>query len=174
MGVNMTLLSEKQICAAIELLNRDEIVILPTDTIYGLSARVTSQNQRNINSLKGSQETKPLIVLVNSLEQAETFIDLTEAIVEKLVSQEPTTVIYKKARSEETWAVRLVKRDDIKTIIDQVGPIFSTSVNQSNQNYLVFEADLSSFINSDHLFYAGKLDNKPSKIVNFIDNSQKR
>ncbi|WP_100254052.1 L-threonylcarbamoyladenylate synthase [Spiroplasma clarkii] len=174
MGVIMGILNEFQIQQAIKLLQAQEVIILPTDTIYGLSATVSLENEQKINALKASVPDKPLIVLVSNLNQAAEFIDLDSNVMQHLNTLEPTTVISKKLNGERTWAVRLIKRADLVQIINVVGPIFSTSVNRSGQKYLTTEAELSNFLKPDHCFFIGELKNQPSKILNLLDNSKKR
>jgi L-threonylcarbamoyladenylate synthase len=48
----MQQLNPTEIQAAIAALSHNEIVILPTDTIYGISAIVSEDNARRINTIK--------------------------------------------------------------------------------------------------------------------------
>ncbi|AOG61046.1 tRNA threonylcarbamoyladenosine biosynthesis protein [Spiroplasma helicoides] len=170
----MVLLNEEQIKRAINLLIKNDVIILPTDTIYGLSARAITDNQNKINNMKKSELNKPLIILVANVEQAKRFIDLTKEANDLLNSKEPTTVISKLKDSQTTYAIRLVKRDDIKEIITKVGPIYSTSVNISDEPHLKNKKDLEEFIDMDHCFFTENLENSPSNIVDLILNKKKR
>ncbi|QGS52418.1 Sua5/YciO/YrdC/YwlC family protein [Spiroplasma tabanidicola] len=168
------LLSPLQKELAIKLLKSNEIIILPTDTIYGLSALVSEENRIKINKKKNSSLDKPLIILVSSLDQASKFIDLNEEIIKVLKDDQPTTAIFKKEFANETYAIRLVKRKDICEIIENVGPIFSTSVNISNEKFLSNQTELENFIGKKNCFYTDFLDAKPSKILDFTSKSIKR
>lgn len=170
----MELLNKEKITQAINLLKKNKIIILPTDTIYGLSALVNDKNMLKINKLKNSESSKPLIVLVADFNQAKLFIDINQEIKEILLDEEPTTVIFKKEKAKKCWAIRLVKRQDLKEIILSVGPIFSTSVNKSGADFLSSKLDLVNFLGEEHCFYAGELKNSPSKIIDYINKSQKR
>ncbi|AHI53364.1 L-threonylcarbamoyladenylate synthase [Spiroplasma culicicola] len=170
----MKLLDKKEIDLAIECLLNNQIVILPTDTIYGLSSLVSQENELRINDLKGSSENKRLIILVSNLDQAQEFIDLNDQIIEALQSQEPTTVIYQKQKGTLSYAIRLIQRKDLKQIIDVTGPIFSTSVNKTGKDFLITHEQLKSFSENVSCFFTEELKNKPSIIVDFINNKKKR
>lgn len=56
---------------AIELINQDEVVAFPTETVYGLGARIDSElGLKKIFSVKERPFFDPLIVHVDSIEQA--------------------------------------------------------------------------------------------------------
>jgi L-threonylcarbamoyladenylate synthase len=171
----MKLLNENEIARAIESLQQNKIIILPTDTIYGLSAIYNAENEKRINEIKRSPIDKPLIILISNLKQAESFVEVTEDFKKYILSTDPTTVVSKKINSEKTFALRLVQRQDIKTIIDEVGPIFSTSVNSSGNKFLEEKNELFSFSNDvDKVFFTEKLAAHPSKILILSDFSKKR
>lgn len=165
------MLKKQQINMAIEKLKNNEIIILPTDTVYGFSAISSDKNAAKINSLKKAPLDKPLIVLVSNLEQLEGIIDLDKNLLEIFDCKEPTTVITKLKNSNKTIAFRLITRVDLKEIIDSVGPIFSTSVNfhgekiitDKNKIKKIFSVD---FFNSDDEC----LDKKPSRIYVYTSN----
>ena len=59
--------SKKALQKALSVLERDEVVIGPTDTVYGLLARMYSQTAvERVRGLKGIAPDRPLIVLVPS------------------------------------------------------------------------------------------------------------
>ncbi|AHB36802.1 L-threonylcarbamoyladenylate synthase [Spiroplasma apis] len=171
----MKFLNRFKINQAINLLKKNEIIILPTDTIYGLSSIVNADNAQKINELKQSDLTKPLIILVSNLKQASKLIEMNDDVENYLMSDYPTTVIAKSLKNKQsTIAIRVVKRKDIKTIIDNVGPIYSTSVNVSGQNPLSEKSELFTFLGKNKCFFIGNLNNPPSRLVNIITNEKKR
>lgn len=63
--------NEGRIQTAVDLLNSGEVVAMPTETVYGLAARIDSDaGLRKIFSVKQRPFFDPLIVHVSSLEQA--------------------------------------------------------------------------------------------------------
>jgi len=97
----MEFLNKEKMTQAINLLKENKIIILPTDTIYGLSALVNNKNMVKINKLKNSELFKPLIILVADFNQANLFIDIDQEIKEILLDEEPTTVIFKKNKAKK-------------------------------------------------------------------------
>ncbi|WP_434334468.1 Sua5/YciO/YrdC/YwlC family protein [Mycoplasma capricolum subsp. capricolum] len=160
------MLTDTKINKAIELLKNNQIVILPTDTIYGLSAIYSLENQIKINQVKKADINKPLIVLISSLDQLDKLdiLDLTDKNF--LLNTDPTTVIFKTTSS--SIAIRLVKRNDIKQIINNTGPIISTSVNIHGFDPLTNKKDLISFNKNIEVFFDEELNNNPSKIYSSI------
>ncbi len=62
-----------QIDFAVQLLNNNDVVAMPTETVYGLAARIDSEvGIRKIFSIKERPFFDPLIVHISSLEQAKS------------------------------------------------------------------------------------------------------
>ncbi len=61
----------------LDVLRRDGVVILPTDTLYGLAGRLRPQVLAGIYRLKNRDNTKPLAILVNGLEQLQQLCEVT-------------------------------------------------------------------------------------------------
>jgi L-threonylcarbamoyladenylate synthase len=59
----------------------------------------------------------------------------------------PTTVVFKsKQNPNETIAVRICKRKDIKKVLKKSGPIYSTSVNFAGEPPLTKKPELTKFL----------------------------
>jgi L-threonylcarbamoyladenylate synthase len=171
----MQQLNPTEIRAAIAALSHNEIVILPTDTIYGISAIVSEDNARRINTIKKSALDKPLIILISNLEQASQFVTVDEVFTKNIQTTDPTTVISKKVGADTTYALRLVSRPDLQQIIEAVGPIYSTSVNVAGNPNLSRKEELLHFSDAIfQVFFTENLIGKPSKILNLSDFSKKR
>lgn len=120
-----------------ELLKNDEVVILPTDTVYGFSG-IIGKSAEKIRKIKGREETKPFIQLIACPEDISKISD--QKIPSKLLSYwpGPLTVIVKAKNSEETVAVRCPGDKWLRDVIKKSGkPIYSTSVNRSGKPVLV-------------------------------------
>ncbi|MDQ0567637.1 L-threonylcarbamoyladenylate synthase [Mycoplasma yeatsii] len=152
---------------AIELLKQNKIIILPTDTIYGLSAVYTLENEREINRVKKADLNKRLIILISNLEQLKDLDVFDQTDKELLLSNDPTTVIFK--TKDSSVAVRLVKRQDIKNIINKVGPIISTSVNFHKSEPLKTKMDLENFNKDIVVFFDEQLNGSASRIYDSIN-----
>ncbi|MEQ1722525.1 MAG: L-threonylcarbamoyladenylate synthase [Pseudobdellovibrio sp.] len=81
-------MSEAQIQKAVELLKNNEVVAIPTETVYGLAARIDSEEAiKKIFSTKQRPFFDPLIVHVSSIEQAKSCVsdwnELSQALAQK-------------------------------------------------------------------------------------------
>ncbi|MBC7464947.1 MAG: threonylcarbamoyl-AMP synthase [Bdellovibrio sp.] len=66
-------MGSEQIAKAVQLLNQNDVVAFPTETVYGLGARIDSELAiKKIFSTKQRPFFDPLIVHVSSIEQAKT------------------------------------------------------------------------------------------------------
>lgn len=65
----------KDILKAVEILNREDVVAIPTETVYGLAGNIYSEKAiKKIFQLKQRPLFNPLIVHVHSLAQAEEIV----------------------------------------------------------------------------------------------------
>ncbi|AUB31979.1 L-threonylcarbamoyladenylate synthase [Spiroplasma floricola] len=164
------MLAKNDILKAINILQENKIVILPTDSIYGLSALYNEENRVRINKIKRSQESKQLIVLFSKLKQLKKIININKKFKKNVKSKIPITQIVNTYKNESI-ALRKVKRKDLVKIINKTGLIFSTSVNYSNNPYLSKKEELDLFnINISEVFWDGELKGKPSKIIDLVNN----
>ncbi|MDN3644436.1 L-threonylcarbamoyladenylate synthase [Lutimonas halocynthiae] len=121
------------------------IIVYPTDTIWGLGCDATNQSAvEKVYEIKNRSESKSLIILVDSIEMLETYIETVPELIRVYIetATKPTTVIYAQPQGlasnvvakDDTVAIRIVKNDFCKALIKSFGkPIVSTSANISNQ-----------------------------------------
>lgn len=147
-----------ELCAA--ALVRGEVVIIPTDTVYGFSGIVPESEER-IRRIKGRDETKPFIQLIAEPEDIALYSDSSLPPVIRSLMPGAVTVIVKTAldfsagtsKNAEptlvpaedsvsgladnascgtTTAFRCPDDDWLRTLIRKCGkPLYSTSVNRS-------------------------------------------
>ncbi len=131
----------------LDYLKNGEVVILPTDTIDGLSVRADDKKGvEKIYSIKKRGKNKPLLVLVSSMAMLKKYCYLNKIQEKKLkeIWQEsrPSSVILKHrnllssniTHNNSYLAVRLPKSVFLRKMIRALGvPIVSTSVNISGQ-----------------------------------------
>lgn len=125
----------------VDILNKDGVILYPTDTIWGLGASIYSQNAtEHIYKIKNRDRQKALLLLVDSIEMLKQYIKEIHPRVETLMTyhKQPLTIIYK-ANSKvpdfllcggDTIAIRVVQDEFCKSLINLLGhPITSTSAN---------------------------------------------
>ncbi len=125
-------ISEANVKTIIDEINKGNVVVLPTDTIYGLHATIKSDSAVNkVYKLKGRQEKKPFIILINKIADIENLgISISDNIKTFLKKIWPgkVSVVF-----TDSLAFRMPKNKLLSEIISKTGPIISTSVNPSGK-----------------------------------------
>lgn len=149
-----------------------QVLVLPTDTIYGLSCLAdNSKAIKKIYHLKKRDAKKPLLLLVDGLKMAKKYVIISarqEKLLKKIWAkrQSPCTVILKNknklpqelARGSDGLALRLPKSKFLIKIIGKVNcPLVSTSVNLSGQKNITNLRQLNR--------YFPKKNNRPDLII---------
>ena len=163
-----------------DLLLGHEVLVLPTDTIYGLHGLAAdAQAVDRIFELKGRSREKSLPVLVSSLEQLrEAGVDLHKDVEECLgaIWPAPMTAILPLMRPMaaapgRTVAARIPALPWLRQLIAATGPLASTSANQSGEAPTLDPSSLPAAIASGvaGIADAGTLRGTPSTIIDFTE-----
>lgn len=162
-----------------QLLRKDAIALLPTDTIYGLHARAVSQGAiARLAEAKGREKEKPFVVVGASTEQlgkagvffpAETRTALDELWPGPLTAIVPLTKPIAASRGASTLAVRVPDLDWLRNLAALTGPLASTSANISGEPPLFSPDELPGALRLalGAIVDRGRLEGKPSVIVDF-------
>jgi L-threonylcarbamoyladenylate synthase len=185
-------LNKKSILQAVDFLNSGEVVIFPTDTVYGFLA--LAENRKAINKIykiKKRPKTKPLPVFVKDLKMTKELAEISEKQVKTLKNKWPgkhTFILsFKKIEARplsnlvkmggETIALRMPKYKPLNDLLKKINkPLAQTSVNISGQDALSKISDIiNQFNKSDVLILdAGNLKkSKSSKIIDLTKNKIK-
>ena len=125
----------------VEAFKKGEIVLYPTDTVWGIGCDATNFNAvQKIYQLKQRENSKTMICLVSDQKMLSRFIEeIPEAIKNILKhAQKPTTVIYDRPKNmaqnlianDNTIGIRIVKGEFCFNLINMLNkPIVSTSAN---------------------------------------------
>lgn len=137
--------SEKKIQEMAEILKNDGVISVPTDTVYGVCARMNSlQAQENLREVKNRPLTKAFPVMCCDEEQIKSIAYVDERS-EKLIRAfmpGPVTFILKEKENVpdyvnngmETLAIRMATSEVLAELIRETGsPVFMTSANQSGE-----------------------------------------
>jgi len=133
--------SPENIPAVLEEIERENLVCMPTDTLYGIVGKALSPKvYSRIYEIKGRNPQKPLIVLFDSLESAERLgVFFPHKVKEKLskVFPERLTVVlplkessplFKVLRRKDV-AIRVPKDEFLLKLLSETGPLFAPSAN---------------------------------------------
>lgn len=129
--------NKKIIDDAVSILNDDGIIVVPTDTVYGLAIKSTSENAvQKIYSIKKRKLDKRLPIVVDTYERLMSVCEVDKELLKKLQPFYPgkLTIIFKEKNSENTKAVRMINNEIINRIIEKLDcPLYLTSANVSNK-----------------------------------------
>jgi L-threonylcarbamoyladenylate synthase len=132
---------------AINFLKRGGVVILPTDTLYGITATVNFKKSiEKIHKIKSRSLDKPFIILINSYKHLEIFgikINKNEFQTLKKIWPGKVSIILpcksKKwqylHRGTNSIAFRMIshRNKNLFNLINKVGPIVAPSVNPEGE-----------------------------------------
>lgn len=166
-------------------LNNSELIAVPTDTIYGLSALSSDKKAiEKIYKIKKRPQDKKFILLVSDLEMAKKYakINSKQEIYLKSVWPGPITVILEAkttakdlSSKEGTIAIRNPGSNFLIDVIKKVNEaIVSTSVNTSGDNNLNSALEINKYFQDkkdkpDLIIKSESGAYKSSRIVNIID-----
>lgn len=174
---------ENDIDLVVDYLRKGKVVVLPTDTVYGLHGDATNSRAiEKIRRIKKRGKNSPLLILVSSLEMVKRYCYLSQKQPEFLrkiwaSGNKPVSVVLKSrgklprelTAGLDSIGVRLPKSVFLTTIIERVGvPVISTSLNISGQKPLIGVEGLDKYFKApkpDLVVDAGKLKGSPSRLI---------
>ena len=115
--------NNKIIADAVDVLKSDGIIIVPTDTVYGLAISSTSDVAiKKIYEIKRRNLEKKLPLVVDSYDRLKSICDIDDDKLKRLHAYYPgkLTLVLKKKNSDETIAVRMINNEIINKIIEKL------------------------------------------------------
>ncbi len=164
------------------LLLKGQVILCPTDTIWGLSCNAMDDKAvQKIYTIKKRDKSKKLILLVNSVKELKRHVRAVHPRIETLIHfcTRPLTIIYdaspdlaKHLVSEKgTVAIRVTREPDLCELIQELNqPLVSTSANRQAKPFPRTFTDIDkNIINQvDYVFRSGRESNnnkRPSLII---------
>lgn len=153
---NGEMMDDVRRCA--EILRKGGVLVYPTDTIWGIGCDATdSEAVRRIYSLKKRSDSKAMIILVDSVEMLERYIDGIPEVAYQLIEAAvtPMTIVYDKGigiapellAEDGSIGIRLTSDPFCKALCRALRhPIVSTSANISGSPSARFYSDISEEI----------------------------
>ncbi len=151
--------------AVVQALCRDEVVAIPTDTVYGLAANPASAvAMQRLFELKQRPDGVPVAVLAGSREQAEQLVEPSETFYALAAEHWPGALTLVARRSADlrfyigdatnqlgipTVGVRVPDHDLIRACALRFGPIAATSANIHGSPTIVDPSELRSVFGQD-------------------------
>ncbi len=134
----------RAIPAALEALNRDALIVLPTDTVYGVGCLAARHEAvARLYTVKGRPEDRPIPILIGRVQDAEKVAGRLPDMATKLADvfwPGPLTLVVPRRpgppdpfTGETTVGVRLPDHEFTQKLLAATGPMAVTSANLSGQ-----------------------------------------
>lgn len=164
---------------SVKLLQQGSIIVLPTDTVYGLCCSLNNKKTiKKIMEIKKRSKEKPFACLVSSLNMAKKYaiFNRKACLIAKKYWPGALTLVLRKRQKKfnsikTKIGLRVPNHKLVRKIIKKLKvPIIATSVNLSGEKEM-YEAKkiLNYFKNKklqpDLIIDAGILKNKPSSVI---------
>ena len=159
------------------------LVIVPTDTVYGISCDATNKNAIEKVFIAKKREKKPLIVMVSNIDMLKKYVKDINDLEQKLIDKywpNTLTILFKKSDNlleEITCGSEYVgiRMPDNKLLLDLMNkinkPIISTSANISGSSVItntnLIEPELKEYIS--YVYDDGEKTNVASTLVKVED-----
>lgn len=136
---------ENEIDKLADILKNDGVISVPTDTVYGVSARISTQKAHDkLVKVKNRPEEKAFPIMCADEQQIKSIAIVdkrTEKIIQAFMPGPITLVLKKKnilagyvTNEKDTIAVRMATSKVLEELIRKTeSPIFMTSANQSGE-----------------------------------------
>ena len=135
-----------EISELVEILKNDGVIAVPTDTVYGLCAKMNSQKARKqLEYIKERLSNKSYPIMCNNIKQIKNLAIVTRKI-EKLINTfmpGPITLVLKKSDKVPEFinkgsieiGIRMATTKELQKIIEFLGePVLMTSANKSGED----------------------------------------
>ena len=141
-----------------DILRKGGIILYPTDTIWGIGCDATNiEAVKRIYSIKQREDSKSMLVLIDSVELLDYYVDEVPEIAQSLIelSEKPVTIIYSQAKnvapnliaSDGSLGIRVTGEEFSNSLCRLLKrPIVSTSANISGQPAPAFFDEISQEI----------------------------
>ena len=174
---------ESNISRAISALKNGNIIVYPTDTLYGLGADIYNDNAvRKVFKVKKRPFNDPLPVAVSDFAELEKIADIderTQRLVEQFLPGKLTLILKKKdiisdivTGGLDKVAIRIPNNRIALEILTSFGPITATSANihGSKTPYIINEINMQLKENVSVYLDNGRLKGQASTIVDLTNN----
>jgi L-threonylcarbamoyladenylate synthase len=160
--------TEQQLDEVAALLRSGGIVLLPTDTIYGLHALANDASAARVAAIKERDQEKRFVIIAASIAQLRSAGAEIPSMLNNIWPAPMTAIL---RRGAETIAARVPDLQWLRDLLERTGLLISTSANRSGEPPITIPDALSNELLRaiDGIVDAGSRDGKPSAIVDFTE-----
>lgn len=175
----------EQIARAESVLSGGGLVVIPTDTVYGLAAKIDIPSAIDrIFEVKGRSRNKPLAVLIadfGSARKLAVFSEEAEEVAERDWPG-PLTIVVPRSESARdislggdpaTIGLRIPDHPFARELLGKVGPLAATSANPAGEPQHATVQEISKSLHGVDLFLDdGPIRGRPSRVISFVDGTR--
>lgn len=164
----------------VDLINNGNIAVVPTDTVYGIIGDATNIDViHKVYEVKKRNYSKPLILMVSSIDMLEKYVLEVNNIEKKLIDRYwpgKLTILFKKNNNVDDLitsgsnlvGIRYPDNKELNELMDKLNkPLISTSCNISSKEVItsidMLEEDISKHVS--YVYDGGILSDTSSTIV---------
>ena len=163
----------------VKILKEGEIGVLPTDTIYGLvGSALKKETVERIYKVRKRERKKPFIILISDPQDLKIFGIKIKPFQKELIKKfwpGPYSLIFdcknKKFeylhRGKQSLALRVPRPKWLRNLLKKVGPLVAPSANLAGMPHAKTIREAKKYFGErvDFYFDAGKIDKKPSTLI---------
>ena len=168
----------------INTLKDGKLVIMPTDTIYGIIGDATNEDVINkVYEVKERPHDKPLLILVSNLSMLHELVTEIPKETEKIIKKfwpGPLTILFKKSSkvsdaltaNSALVAIRMPNDKRLLNIMNHLNrPLISTSANISSHNAITNPNQLEEKMKEkiDLIVDEGTVNNEASTLITIVN-----
>lgn len=155
-------------------LKKGEVGVLPTETVYGLSAVYDDKKAiAKIRKIKNRKQDKKMPVIAADIDMVEKFfiMDALTCTIAKKYWPGPLSIVLTTRKKRTNYAVRVSSLKPLKKIIGLIGkPVLSTSANMAGKSPVKSLSEFQKYFRDnsliDFFFDYGVLpSSKPSTVI---------
>lgn len=169
----------------IKEIQKGNLVIMPTDTIYGIIGDATNEETiKKAFDVKERSYDKPLLILVSNEEMLKDAVEEIPEQVKKIIKKYwpgPLTILFKKSKkisdtltaNSPLVAIRMPKDERLLNIMNKLNkPLISTSANISSKKAITNTDQLEEKMKEqiDCIIDEGTINNEASTLIKVEDN----
>lgn len=169
----------------IKEIQKGNLVIMPTDTIYGIIGDATNEETiKKAFDVKERSYDKPLLILVSNEEMLKDAVEEIPEQVKKIIKKYwpgPLTILFKKSKkisdtltaNSPLVAIRMPKDERLLNIMNKLNkPLISTSANISSKQAITNPDQLEEKMKEqiDCIIDEGTINNEASTLIKVEDN----
>lgn len=162
-----------------KFLKNDGVVVLPTDTLYGLvGSAFSKQAVEKIYKIKERDKAKPLIVLISKIKDLEKFGikgDFLRAFLPKVsvlvACKNPKFKYIHRGTGEIAFRLISSKNKNLFSLLDKIGPIVAPSANKESEKPATTISEAKEYFGSKVDYYINnrKMTGEPSTLIRLKD-----